>query len=144
MDEFTVMEQRLTLPISGMTCANCAMNIERNIKKLDGILEVNVNFASEQARVVFDPQKVDYSGIVQQIHQLGFKVRTVKTELPIIGMSCVNCAQTIEKGMSGLNGVVSARVNFAAEKLTIEYLPEFVTETELVAKVSGLGYRILP
>jgi copper chaperone CopZ len=34
-----------------MTCANCAMNIERTVKKLTGITDARVNFASEQAAV---------------------------------------------------------------------------------------------
>ena len=43
--------QKLTLPITGMTCANCAANIERVVKKLEGVAEANVNFAAENAAV---------------------------------------------------------------------------------------------
>ena len=39
-----------TLPILGMTCANCALNIERGVKKLKGIKDVTVNFAAERER----------------------------------------------------------------------------------------------
>ena len=39
-------ERTLILPISGMTCANCAMNITRGLKKLPGVSETNVNFAA--------------------------------------------------------------------------------------------------
>ena len=46
--------QKITIPVSGMTCANCATNIERGLRKLPGVEEVNVNFASEQAGVTFD------------------------------------------------------------------------------------------
>ena len=51
-------EQKFTLPITGMTCANCAANIERGVKKLKGIADANVNFAAENAAISFDPQQV--------------------------------------------------------------------------------------
>jgi len=41
-----VSTEHLTLPVTGMHCANCAKTIERNVKKLDGIEGVVVNYAS--------------------------------------------------------------------------------------------------
>ena len=49
----------VTLPISGMTCANCAMNIERSLRKLPGVAEAAVNFAAEQAEVTYDASRLD-------------------------------------------------------------------------------------
>ncbi len=40
-------EKRITLPVTGMHCANCSAIIERNLKKLDGVGDVNVNYATE-------------------------------------------------------------------------------------------------
>ena len=51
-------EKNVTLPVTGMTCANCAANIERNVKKLPGVMGANVNFATEQATISFDSSKV--------------------------------------------------------------------------------------
>jgi Cu+-exporting ATPase len=39
-------DRQITLPVSGMSCANCAMNIERGVKKIPGVREAAVNFAS--------------------------------------------------------------------------------------------------
>ena len=47
-------DKTITLPITGMTCTNCAMNIERNVKKLDGVTEAHVNFATEEAAISYD------------------------------------------------------------------------------------------
>ena len=41
--------KQLTLPITGMTCANCVAAVERNIKKVDGVQVANVNLSSERA-----------------------------------------------------------------------------------------------
>ena len=51
-------DKNITIPVTGMTCASCALNIERGIKKLSGITEANVNFATEQASVSFDPDEI--------------------------------------------------------------------------------------
>ena len=47
--------RHLTLPITGMTCANCVATIERNLKKMDGVQSAVVNLSSERATVEFDP-----------------------------------------------------------------------------------------
>jgi len=47
--------KQLTLPITGMTCANCVASVERNLKKLDGVETAVVNLSSERATVEFDP-----------------------------------------------------------------------------------------
>ena len=51
------------------------------------------------------------------------KPEKVKAQIPITGMTCVNCAATIEKGLSDTEGVESANVNLASEKATVEYHP---------------------
>ena len=90
-------EQKLTLPITGMTCANCAANIERVVKKLDGVTEANVNFAAESAAISFDPRQLQLQDVVEKIHKSGFGVTTAKVEMPVTGMTCANCAANIER-----------------------------------------------
>ena len=50
--------KQLTLPITGMTCANCVATVERNLKKLDGVNTAVVNLSSERAMVDFDSAKL--------------------------------------------------------------------------------------
>lgn len=61
--------RKVELPIRGMTCANCALTVERSLKrKLPGLISVNVNLATENATVEYDPRKAnleDIAGIVQ-------------------------------------------------------------------------------
>ena len=47
--------KQLTVPITGMTCANCVATIERVTSKMPGIEKANVNLASERGTWVFDP-----------------------------------------------------------------------------------------
>ena len=64
-----------------------------------------------------------------------------KLDLGISGMSCASCVAKIEKGLSKVPGVVEARVNFAAEKATIEYDPAEANPSDLVGTVKELGYE---
>ena len=52
-------EQQITLPVLGMTCANCVASVERNSKKVDGVTDSTVNFASEKVTVTYDPAIAD-------------------------------------------------------------------------------------
>ncbi|WP_312888512.1 heavy metal translocating P-type ATPase [Clostridium bowmanii] len=66
------METKL-LKIEGMTCAACAKNIERVTKRLPGVVETNVNFATEKLNISFEPTKVRTSDIKKAIEKAGYK-----------------------------------------------------------------------
>jgi len=66
--------KKIILPISGMHCDSCAKNIESNLKKLKGVIDANVNFASEKAAVEFDESVTSESKISANIKKLGYKV----------------------------------------------------------------------
>ena len=63
-----------TLPIKGMHCVACALTIENALKKEKGVVEVNVNFASEKASLEFDPQKVNLGQIKKVVQEAGYEV----------------------------------------------------------------------
>jgi Cu+-exporting ATPase len=137
-------EKQITLPITGMHCANCSSTIERNLKKLDGVTQANVNYATEKATVIFDPSVLGEDAIIGKVQDVGYGVATAKVELPITGMTCANCAATIERTLNKkVPGVVAANVNFATEKAMVEYIPGQVTRTDLVAAVEKLGYGVV-
>ena len=50
--------EHLVLPITGMTCANCAVTIERSLKRVGGVQSATVNLASERATFAFDTSQV--------------------------------------------------------------------------------------
>ncbi|MBX3063825.1 MAG: copper-translocating P-type ATPase [Anaerolineae bacterium] len=65
------------LPISGMTCANCAATIEKTVRKLPGIAEANVNLANERLTVNYDSAQVSHDEIVARVRKAGYDVPTV-------------------------------------------------------------------
>jgi len=145
-DEDLVTEQTITLPVTGMTCANCAANIERGLTRLEGVQTTNVNFAAEQAVVAFDPKQLHVKDVVQNIQGSGYAVATATTELPVTGMTCANCAANIERALNKkVSGVVQAAVNFATERVSVEYVPGVSGIDDIVSAIEKAGYgAILP
>ena len=93
-------EKQLTLPVIGMTCANCVAAVERNAKKAEGVTDAAVNFAAEKVTVSYDLEKVSgaevAADVIARIRRAGYDVPTAEVELPLLGMTCANCAGTIE------------------------------------------------
>ena len=134
-------EQKITLPITGMTCANCAANIERGVKKLAGVTEASVNFASEQASVAFDPGQLKVQDVLEKISKSGYGVATSKVDMPVTGMTCANCAANIERVLNKkVPGVVAASVNFASERVAVQYVPGVTDVSEMIAAIEKAGY----
>ncbi|SHE50607.1 Cu+-exporting ATPase [Seinonella peptonophila] len=66
---------------------------------------------------------------------------TKQTTFSIEGMTCAACANRIEKGLSKMEGVSEATVNFALEKATVTYEADKASVAELEAKIEKLGYK---
>jgi len=66
--------QEATLPITGMTCANCALTVERSLKRTPGVEDVSVNFATERATVRYDPSKVALPALAAAVEDAGYGV----------------------------------------------------------------------
>ncbi len=69
---YDVPEQTIDLAITGMDCVNCAANVERALKKVDGVLDVNVNFATEHALIT--AAGVPRDDLVDAVEKAGYSV----------------------------------------------------------------------
>jgi len=136
-------EQRVTLPITGMHCANCVFTVERALKKTEGVSDAAVNFATEQATVSFDPLLVKPADLVQRVENAGYGVVTSRVELPITGMTCTNCAATVERALNKVPGVVQANVNFATERASVEYIPGVASVAAMIHAIEEAGYGVV-
>src|SRR5674476_487464 len=116
--------KKITLNIGGMSCIHCAHTIEKELAKLNGVTQATVNLAAEQALIDYNPDLVTQKIIETVITDAGYRVIHEKITLQIGGMSCVNCAKTIEKALLNREGVYNAVVNFAAESVSVEYNPQ--------------------
>lgn len=65
--------KQIQLPIGGMSCAVCAKRVEKAISELEGVADVNVNFAAEKAFVTYNPQKVRPSAMKEAVLKAGYQ-----------------------------------------------------------------------
>lgn len=135
--------KQLTLPITGMTCANCVATVERNLKKLDGVQTAVVNLSSERATVDFDASKLQLTDFIDRVNRAGYGVATGEADLVIKRLSDDNDARRLEKALAGLEGVLEAQVTYATEKARVKYVPTIVTQAELRRAVASAGFEAL-
>jgi Cu+-exporting ATPase len=126
-----------------MTCINCANTIEKALSKLNGVTQATVNLAAEKAIIDYNPNTVDQKTIEQTIATAGYRVIHEKINLQVGGMTCVNCAKTIEKALNSREGVYNATVVFAAEKVAVEYNPDQISLPAIKKVIQDVGYTVI-
>jgi Cu+-exporting ATPase len=152
-----------TLAIEGMTCASCALRIERGLKKLPGVTDAAVNLATERAAVTYDPGAASMDDLVRKVRAVGYGATPVvepapvasgtparpapgeerSTELAISGMTCASCVRRVERALGRVPGVSAASVNLATEHAIVTFDPAADVSAEpadLIAAVERAGY----
>jgi Cu+-exporting ATPase len=135
--------KQLTLPITGMTCANCVATVERNLKKMDGVQSAVVNLSSERATVDFDSAKLALTDVIARVNRAGYGVATGEADLIIKRLADDNDARRLEKSLAKLEGVLEAQVTFTTEKARVKYVPTIVTQAELRRAVASAGFEAM-
>ncbi len=73
----------LTLPVEGMTCASCVARVEKAMKKVDGVTDVNVNFATEKVTFSYNEGATNIAALSDIVEDAGYKlILPVKEESP--------------------------------------------------------------
>jgi Cu+-exporting ATPase len=154
----------VTLAIGGMSCAACALRVEKGLKKTPGVAEASVNLATERATVTFDPASTSVPDLVARVEVTGYTATPLtganpadpppktaagmateaSVTLAIGGMTCAACVRKVEKALGKAPGVASASVNLVTERATVTYDPAVVSDALLVAAVERAGYEAGP
>ncbi|WP_374239966.1 heavy metal translocating P-type ATPase [Zoogloea sp.] len=134
--------RRYDLPVTGMSCAACAVRLEKVLNRLPGV-SAQVNFATGKARLSAGPEAADGDAVLAAIRKAGFDVAPQVLELGIGGMSCAACAARIEKVVGRLPGVEGS-VNFAAETARVRYMPGLADPAAIVAAIARAGFTATP
>lgn len=137
MDEL----KQISLPITGMDCANCATAVERSINKIEGIDQVNVNLASERAtfehingdKAIFD--------VIEKVKKAGYGIAVGEARLLVSGLnddqSSINLANRIKE----LTGITQVNINWVSGKISANYIPTLVTQVEIRDQIKKAGFE---
>ncbi|QCP54351.1 copper-translocating P-type ATPase [Trinickia violacea] len=126
------------LPIEGMTCATCALRVEKALQALPGVESTVVNLATEEASVRTSAG-VGAEALADAVRKAGYEVRSHQIELEIKGMTCASCVGRVEKALLKVPGVLGASVNLATEKVTVTALAG-VSFAVLAVAIDKAGY----
>ncbi|MBN3272368.1 ATP7B ATPase, partial [Polyodon spathula] len=140
--------EKCFIQVTGMTCASCVSNIERNLQKRSGIVSVLVALMAGKAEVKYKTDVYDPAQIAQLITDLGFGATVMedqaitdgKLQLIITGMTCASCVHNIESKLTRTNGILYASVALATSKAHIKFDPEILGARDIIKIVEGLGF----
>ncbi|REE23297.1 Cu+-exporting ATPase [Paraburkholderia sp. BL27I4N3] len=142
------------LDIGGMTCASCALRVEKALNKVPGVTRASVNLATERARIESDAA-VDPETLANAVRKAGYDATLSaaadapslvaeaqqSTQLAIGGMTCASCAMRVEKALAKVPGVLGASVNLATETATVSLDGVAAEPDALIAAVKKAGYE---
>nr|DBA32557.1 TPA: hypothetical protein GDO54_000340 [Pyxicephalus adspersus] len=141
--------QKCVIQITGMTCASCVSNIERNLKKKDGIVSVLVALMAGKAEVRYRADWIEPSEIAELIENLGFGAVVLEDctathgsiELVVTGMTCASCVHNIESRLMRTPGILQATVALATCKAQVKFDPEVVGPRDIIRVIEGIGFQ---
>ncbi len=133
--------KKAVIPVKGMTCVNCAAAIQKDISKLTGVRNANVNYANEKAVVEFDPALVELGRFIETINELGYTPVTETVTIPIIDLD-ISREKELKTAVERLDGVLKATVTAGAQTVTIEYVPSQLGLRDLRRAMEKAGFRL--
>lgn len=66
--------QRIVFAIRGLTCASCAIDVGRALRKVPGIAEININYMINKGYVEFDPERITWDAVFKALTDRGYSV----------------------------------------------------------------------
>ena len=129
------------LNVTGMSCANCSAAVTDALESLDGVVEADVNFATDEGSVEYDPDETTLAAVYDAVADAGYGVVSETTTIAITDMSCANCADAVADALRGVSGVVDAEVNYATDEAQVTYNPADAAPSALYDAVADAGYE---
>lgn len=137
------------IQVTGMTCASCVANIERNLRREEGIYSVLVALMAGKAEVRYNPAVIQPPMIAEFIRELGFGATVIENadegdgvlELVVRGMTCASCVHKIESTLTKHRGIFYCSVALATNKAHIKYDPEIIGPRDIIHTIESLGFE---
>lgn len=133
--------KQISLPITGMDCANCATAVERSIKKIDGIDQVHVNLASERASFEHSGGNKAIFEVIEKVTKAGYGIAVGEARFIINGLEDEQSSSTLENSVKELTGITQINVNWISGKVNVKYIPTLVTQTEIRDQIKKAGFK---
>ena len=133
--------KHISLPITGMDCANCATAVERSIKKVEGIELVHVNLASERATFENNGGNKTIFDVMDKITKAGYGIAIGEARLIISGLDDEQNSSTLESRIKDLPGITKININWISGKVSVNYIPTLVTQVDIRDQIKKAGFE---
>lgn len=135
------LERKVVLPIEGMTCAACVSTVTNALERVDGVVDVVVNLATETALVTFGPGDKRIAQMGQAVSAAGYGVVFESAILAIPGLSDATPMKVIQDELERMDGVLWARGNVALEQIALGVVPGAVSVDDMRSVVATAGFE---
>ncbi len=140
------LEIPVLLPSVDNECDRCVSRLVEQLSQRKGVGQVHVVRENGQGRLCihYDSNVVSLSQVQRWAEQAGAQVsdRYRHETIRISDMDCADCALSIEHIVGRQNGVLDASVNYAAEKMWVEYDATILSRQAIIERVESLGYTV--
>jgi Cd2+/Zn2+-exporting ATPase len=134
-------KESITLPITGLDCADCARAVEGGVAQLTGVLSAALNFAASTLALEYDTEQIEPNAILARIRELGYDVAPgAELTFEVTGMDCADCAAHLQQAVGKLPGVLEAEVNLMAAQMHVKALPGHDVREAVIKQTAELGY----
>ncbi|MDA8187811.1 MAG: heavy metal translocating P-type ATPase [Dehalococcoidales bacterium] len=147
MDQTLQLGIPLVLPGVKDERDQCVARLKEEVTKYDGIEEAQVSLQDRQAllRLRYDPNVISVEQVQRIAERAGAQIaRQYQHEvLSVSGMDCTDCSVSVEHIVSRLPGIIDVSVNYAGEKMRVEYDATRITRDGIVRRVRWMGYEVV-
>lgn len=131
------------LPLEGVDSDHCALIVEKGLSKIPEINNVKVETNNQRAIINSNGQFETILKSFEVVQDLGYKVPTLKVNIPVLQMTCASCAVSVESILKTSDGVINAEVNFANSMLKVEYIPGITSPEKMQTLIRSIGYDLM-
>jgi len=135
-------KKQMVLPIGGMTCASCVMHVEHAFKDVPGVVQVNVNLATEKATLEVDLQQFHLQDALAAVDDAGYRVLTKRRTLQVKGLADSAGLVMVEEALRATPGVTGVSIHLATGTAMVELVPGVAAQDDLRQTVTALGYAV--
>ncbi len=136
-------EKERVIRVCGIDCADCAVQVERAVSKVEGVKSARLNLGSSTLHI--ETEGVDMEAVVKEVKKLGYEVEKEEAEekitLYIEGLDCADEADVVEKKMKSLQGVLNYHINLVNQRINVVYAPAVTSSQQIIRAIVETGLR---
>ncbi len=136
--------RRVALPLSGMTGATAGERVRNRLRRMDGVIAVEIAADLSGATLALDPGRAALPDLAREVESLGYAVLDVLTPLSIRGMTSSACVARVRHALESVDGVIEAQINPVLNRADVRLVAPDRRIDELMQAVRRAGYGVTP